>query len=102
MCSGKVAVDHGLETAACAGQGLEFGLVDGVGAVVVGAEGDVAVLFLRRKIGEIAGVELLQGGRVELIVADPVEQIDEAAVRLAVDVLQFDGDQFDPAAGQCC
>ena len=95
----KGAVDQGFKTANAARQRLELGLIDGVGAVVMGAERDVTIAFPGREIREITAVELRQGGRVELIVADPVEQVDKAAVRLAVNMFEFNRDQLNPFQG---
>ncbi len=73
--------------------------VDGIGAAVMGAEGYVAFVLVVDETFDMATVQRLQGVAVEFVVADPVEKINEFAVRLAVDMLQFDGDQFGSAQG---
>ena len=51
------------------------------------------------KSGTVTAVELLQGSLVEPVVADPVKELDEAGVRLAVDVFQLDCHQIGKAKG---
>ena len=91
---GKIPFDFGLQMMGLLLYGLEPGQIDRIGAAVVGAEGDGAFILLRGEVFDISLVEFLQGGGINLPVPDPVQQGDEAGVRLPVDVFQLDGDQF--------
>ena len=57
---GKVPLYPGPEPVAFARQLAESALVDRLGAAVMGAEGDIALIVGRGEIGEAAAVEFLQ------------------------------------------
>ncbi len=62
-------------------------------------EGDVSLAFGRLKAGLVAAVELVEDFGGELVVAHFIEQRDECAVALAVDVFEFDGHRFGEGEG---
>ena len=89
---GKGPFDFGLERVR---RSVELGkppLVDRVGRMVVRRERDVALVVPGTEAGDIAAVQLVEHVAVDPAVAHAVQQLDEAAVALAVDALQLDTD----------
>ncbi len=73
--------------------------VDGVGTVVVGGHGDIALVFFRGEICNISLVQLRHGRCIHPVIPDLVEQPDKSCIGLAVNMVQFNGDQLGPAQG---
>jgi hypothetical protein len=87
---GEGAGDVGGEAPGGGGDIAEAGEIDAVGLGVVGAQGDVAFVVGGGESGEVAAVEFGEGVGGEEIFADEIEQVEEAAILLAVDLGEFD------------
>ena len=92
---GEIAFNLGCEAMGCRGDFLQPGPVDGIGLAVMTTQGDIArIVVIRFAAGTTARIERVQGLLVKVVVTDPVEEFDEPVVRLAIDMLQFNGHQF--------
>lgn len=60
----------------------------------MGAKGDISFFLFIVKILNVSGIEGLEGFGGESVVADVVEEVNEVAVRLSIDVLQFNRDEL--------
>ena len=90
----ELAFNLGGEAVRFLRQGGEPCGVDGIGAAVMGTQGDVPLVGMVDEAFDMAAVELLQGVAAQAVVAHPAEKIDEFLVGLPVDMLQLDGQQF--------
>ena len=89
---GEDTLDVGGESQFFGRELVEFSAVDIVRLVVVGGEGDVAVVIFGGEIGQVAGVQQLYARSIHLVVSHLVEQIDKALVVLSVDVVELDAE----------
>ena len=71
----------------------EFLIVDIVHVVAAGGEGDVHIGFRLLYLCAVTGVEQLQVGSAHRIVSYVVQYADKNFVGLAIDGLQFNGDE---------
>ncbi|WP_246805065.1 hypothetical protein [Desulfosarcina cetonica] len=91
---GKVAFDFGVKCKRFLFDGRKARRIDGIGIAVVGAQGDIPGIVVRREPRDVTGIEGRQRGCIDPGVAHPVEQVDKTVIGLAVDPGQFDGHQF--------
>ena len=61
---------------------------------------DVGIFCGRLEAGDVAAVERFEYRRVDLVVSNLVEQVNEAAVRLPEDMLQFDNHHIGSLEGE--
>ena len=86
---GESAFDVCIEENGFGRKCLQFRLVDLIGLVVVGGQGDITLVVTRMEVGEIALVEELQAFGIHAVVTHLVEQGDEVLVVLPIHVIEF-------------
>ena len=61
---------------------------------------DVGIFNVRLEAGDVTTVESFEHMGIDLVVSDFIEQVDEAAIRLTEDLLQFDGHHIGSLEGE--
>src|SRR5678810_37413 len=61
---------------------------------------DIGIFNVRLETGDVTTVENFEHPGIDLVVSDLIQQVDEAAIRLTKDMLQFDSHHIGSLEGE--